>query len=201
MKGISSNLNKEIRNLLLQCGGFESEQRVNTLFTDQRINSWAHDIPQANTPFDRVNNLIAFLHKRFNTHGQNGLVLFLNVLQDTVPKNDSCHPELASISYALELELAKNLSGKSEGMHPSPSSQIGNPHFAQAAKLYDTLKIRFSLKELKELCLYLNIDSDDIEHRSRDELARGIIEFMQRRNNLFGLEEMIVQIRPDIKFN
>ncbi|MFN8476182.1 MAG: hypothetical protein U0822_28710 [Anaerolineae bacterium] len=66
--------------------------------------------------------------------------------------------------------------------------------------LLDTLDRRFSLDELKELCFRLDVSYDDLPGAALREKARGLIEYLQRREALAALLRVGLQLRPDIRW-
>jgi hypothetical protein len=100
--GIPSNLLKQLRTALLECGPFTSDQELKAVFVDERLSPWHHQIPQAQNPTERVERVVEFLHTRHNDKRENALALFLRVLSERPDKGDACHQHLADLGSELE---------------------------------------------------------------------------------------------------
>ena len=64
MKAIDPNIYMKLRNNLLESGFFNDDAKLNTLFVDFRLHPWRFRLPQANTPINRVDLTIAYLHAK-----------------------------------------------------------------------------------------------------------------------------------------
>lgn len=94
---------------LLECGPFNNEGQIRALFTDERIYTWRHNMPDANSPQARVNALIDHLHKRFDSNmGENALVLFLLVLLEGVSPQDDCQGRMVALADELRTALGNS---------------------------------------------------------------------------------------------
>jgi hypothetical protein len=102
--GISANLLKQIQDTLLACGPFASQAALSATFIDSRISIWRQALPETNSAAGRITELIAFLMDRYNPEGENGLVLFLQVLSDQFDERDKCHHKLLQCANALKNE-------------------------------------------------------------------------------------------------
>ena len=102
--GISAQLHKQIQGTLLACGPFASQAALSVIFVDSRISAWQSGLPEANSAASRVTGIIDFLLDRYNTEGENTLVLFLQVLSDQLDERDSCHHQLLQLANALKNE-------------------------------------------------------------------------------------------------
>ncbi len=103
--GISTDLVRQLRTLLLDCGSFETNQNLRTIFVDERLYPWRNRLPESHNPAQRVESIIDFLHNRQNDRGENALVLLLRVLETRVEPGDACRERLAAMAVALEQEL------------------------------------------------------------------------------------------------
>jgi outer membrane protein assembly factor BamB len=127
MTGIPSDIHAELRESLLNCGPFESDRQLRTVFADARLSPWRHSLPQADNVTDRVGGTILFLvGKRRADTKENALVLFLRVLSDGLDPADECHSRLAELADALELALAGSVS-------PAPHPTTIQPAKAKAS--------------------------------------------------------------------
>lgn len=76
-----------------------------------------------------------------------------------------------------------------------------NPSFAGShfeAKLAELLNQRFNLQELKDLCLDLNIDFENIAGSVKKEKAQELTKYFARRDVLDQLVAAITSARPDV---
>ena len=99
-------LTTRIRKALLDCGPFASDEAVANLFQlAERLAPWRYSVPQASTPRNRVNAVVAYLNNRWNTNGENGLVLLLQTLRDEYD-GDICAQRLAALAQELEQSVS-----------------------------------------------------------------------------------------------
>lgn len=101
MDGIPPDLLHRLRDFLLRCGPFESDQDLAVLFVDNRIYMWLHGVPVADTVRERVDRLITYLFDLYNSDGENALVLFLCVLRDHFCREDKCYQQAIELSVEL----------------------------------------------------------------------------------------------------
>ena len=95
-------LTSRIRKALLDCGPFANDAAVADLFQlAERLAPWRYSVPQASTPRNRVNAVVAYLNNRWNTDGENGLVLLLKTLRDE-NDGDICAARLGALAQELE---------------------------------------------------------------------------------------------------
>lgn len=103
MKALSPDLLKQLRRVLTRCGPFEEERELRALFVDERLALWQEDLPHANSPGARVDLLVEYLYDKYHRdHAENGLVLFLAVLQDSLSEADACHEEVERLGRRLQ---------------------------------------------------------------------------------------------------
>lgn len=106
MPSITPNLYTELQETLLRCAPFESDKELKAIFVDGRIAPWASLVPQATSARERVQATIDRLGRQTRQDtDQNGLVLLLQVLRDTVPVEDSLHGALDSLAERLTAEF------------------------------------------------------------------------------------------------
>ena len=86
MNGLSAQLYKALRNVMLDCGLCKSQQQVESYFTVLPLSIWRNKIPSSATSSvdGRVNALIDFLHKQNTKDGDNALHLFLQIAPRTI---------------------------------------------------------------------------------------------------------------------
>lgn len=104
-ESISPVLYSQLRDTLLNCGTFTTDQELRSLFVDSRIRPWRDLIPSAPSPASRVEAIVDLLHNKYRNTQENALVLFLHVLLDRNDSNTSCHQNLAKIANELTVEL------------------------------------------------------------------------------------------------
>ena len=99
--GIPANVFLELRDALDASGYFASIRRVHTLFGDGRLAPWAGRVPEADSPFGRIEEAIEFMKRQEAATGENGLVLLLQVVADRVDPADACHARLQALAQRL----------------------------------------------------------------------------------------------------
>lgn len=118
--GLSSAMYRRVAQALVASGYFDERQRLQTVFTDERIALWRDEVPDGSSPSARVDAVIAFLLERQNVqHQENGLVLLLRALTDRMPAEDLAHEQLATAAALLARELAG--AGESGGEPAEPA--------------------------------------------------------------------------------
>lgn len=92
----------QLQETLLRCDPFESKRALRAIFTDNRIELWANQLPEADTPKARVEAVIDWLNgKTHHDLGENGLLLLLQVLRDRTHPNDQLHVDLSELIEQL----------------------------------------------------------------------------------------------------
>lgn len=99
--GLSPKLSHDVQAALLDCGPFSSGNSLRAAFSDDRISTWRHRLPDANSSAERVEAIVDFLFHRQNDSGENGLALLLQVLGERTPPGDSCHQRLLALAEAV----------------------------------------------------------------------------------------------------
>lgn len=103
---MSATLYQALCKILQECGPFASTEALRAIFAHPRLRPWQESLPETNSSQERVEQVIAFLADRFNTQGQNALVLLLQVLRDRLHPEDLCHARLNRVAADLAAELA-----------------------------------------------------------------------------------------------
>ncbi len=101
-EGIPGILLNRLRTALIRSEKFESNRSLKALFVDGRIITWRSGLRQPDSTEDRVMQVIDYLHQRFNSRGENALVLFLHVLKEQLPPEDAGYRELDELIGSLE---------------------------------------------------------------------------------------------------
>lgn len=123
MSGLPADLLSELHRILPRCGPFQSDEALEAVFIDQRINTWSNEVPQTTNRRERVTYLVEFLWEKYNEHGENGLLLFLRVLQD----------EATGDCVELLRELADRVAREVNNLNPPRETE-------QAIKLIEGLR-------------------------------------------------------------
>lgn len=132
--GLSPAIYRQVAQALVGSGYFDERQRLQAVFTDQRIALWRDDVPEASSPAARVDALIAFLLERHNVqHQENGLVLFLRALTDRMPADDLAHQQLAAAADLLSREVAAAAEG--DVGRPEPAGRTATEQTPEASAL------------------------------------------------------------------
>jgi len=124
----------QLREALLDCGPFENDSQLKSVFAHAKLRPWRHSVPQAANPADRVDAVIAFLvEKQRAGTKENALVLLLRVLSERLDPADECHSRLDRLAGELELALGGRASTTprpdttSQPTEPKPASQAPRP--------------------------------------------------------------------------
>ena len=135
---------KAIRETLLRASAFESDPSLRAVFADPRLQPWRHNVPQAGNPAGRVSAVMAYLHDRRNTQGQNALALLLAVLGEQesgelwmalMALADELDPAVVAASPAAPAKLVRQ--------HAAPQS-LPDPPPAEPADPYTTFDLHIS---------------------------------------------------------
>lgn len=105
MAGLSSSTRRQLNQVLLSCGPFDSDRALRAVFIDERIRVWHNSVPEAANRQGRVDLMISWLYERQNARGENGLVLFLQVLVDNTLPEDGCRQRLERVRMLVEQEV------------------------------------------------------------------------------------------------
>ncbi|NBD36230.1 MAG: hypothetical protein GVY30_09570, partial [Chloroflexi bacterium] len=100
-------LNK-VREALMECGPFGSNEELRAIFADPRIVQWRNRLPEGSSRLLRVNFLIQFLLDAWNTNGENALILFMIVASEQYAETDPCRKTLKDLTGELEPALIQD---------------------------------------------------------------------------------------------
>jgi hypothetical protein len=173
MAGISSNLLSKLRRTLADCAitEFSNDQTLSVIFQDQRLSAYQNSLPQANSPRERIDILIAFLSNK-RQYGKNVLVTFLEVMAASQPEGDDCKNTF--------LELAQELKAELGGAAPANNVvAIRALNSQERVTLREYLTARFSLSELRTLAFDLAIDYESLPS-SKNEFTTELITYVER---------------------
>lgn len=101
-------LHNRVREALMECGPFGSNEELRAIFADPRISQWRNSLPEGSSRSLRVNFLIQFLLDAWNTNGENALVLFLIVASEQYEPIDPCWKMLKDLARELEPALIQD---------------------------------------------------------------------------------------------
>jgi len=107
MPSLSPSLQSRLRNALLKCAPFNSDDALRVIFNnDARIAVWKHTVPEAVTPASRVSFLVSQFMDAWNAEGQNALSLFLCALNDALEcGSEDLAKELCALSVEVHTAL------------------------------------------------------------------------------------------------
>jgi len=74
------------------------------------------------------------------------------------------------------------------------------PRASPVVTLRQILVERFSLEELRDLCMDLQIDHESLPHNTKTALVRELVTYCQRRERVTELSAMVQRLRPDISW-
>lgn len=129
--GIPPALCRRLREVLLRCGPFSSDEALRHIFTDQRIYLWRYKLPRAEDSEDRVGRVIDVLHDLYNTSQENALALLVCVLRDLKDPGDACHLQLAELAADVGKCLCRTPAARSTAPFPTV---VDIPHFIDREK-------------------------------------------------------------------
>jgi formylglycine-generating enzyme required for sulfatase activity len=102
MSGLPSDLNKRLRDTLVMCPQFDTDENLRAIFVDERIFPWRNALSQAISRNSRVQLAINFLYEQQNIRNENALVLLLQVLSECVDLGDILCHKLSALADEVE---------------------------------------------------------------------------------------------------
>ena len=78
--------------------------------------------------------------------------------------------------------------------------KVDRPAAVDAAALQQFIAEYFSLDEMRDLALRLEVDFEDVAGETKDGKARGLVSYMKRRKRLVELSDLARQLRPEGRF-
>jgi len=106
MPSLPPPLQNRLRDALLKCAPFGSNDALRAVFSDARISAWQHNVPEAVSSASRVSFLVSQFMDAWNAGGENALSLFLCALSDFPDRGAQCSTEDLC---ALSAEMHKTL--------------------------------------------------------------------------------------------
>ena len=80
----------------------------------------------------------------------------------------------------------------------APETQCDAVELTESARLLACLGDNFSMEELRVIVIALEIDWDELAGSTKSGKAAGLIEYLQRREQLAELDAFIRHFRPDL---
>jgi hypothetical protein len=183
----TSNIHSRILKTLRDCDLIHNERQLRAVFADPRLQLWQGFLPVGSENLAMLlEETVAMLIKRSNKAGEQAIVLFLQVLQERVDPHDWCHEQIETLIAERRLESTTTDTSSTIEETISPIN------------LLNILRTRFNLNELRELCLYLEVNFEDVPGESLSRKALELVTYSQRRNRLPELIQIITTLRPDI---
>ncbi len=106
MPSLPPPLQNRLRDVLLKCAPFGSNDALRAVFSDARIAAWQHNVPEAATSASRVSFLVSQFMDAWNADGENALSLFLCALVQFPDRGAQCP---TADLCALSAEVHKTL--------------------------------------------------------------------------------------------
>lgn len=100
------DLYRQIKNILIASGQFETDSSVKHLFVDTRLAPWRNRLPTSSNLDERVASIITLLDNQFDSQGEPALISLTMVLLDRVHIGDICHKQLTDLREVLSRKLA-----------------------------------------------------------------------------------------------
>jgi len=101
MLTIPTDIQQQLRTVLLNCEPFDSQTQLKAIFVDDLLTQWRDHLPEANNSASRVEMLVDFLSRQSSDHG-NGLLLFLQILARYYDPFDERHQQLQELTTSLQ---------------------------------------------------------------------------------------------------
>lgn len=116
MLNISANEFKLLRKTLLQCGPFESNQKLRAVFAHPLLQPWQAGLPEAENAMDRVDILIDYLKNAYRDTGEPVLPIFLRILAERYDPQNRCYGLLSNLAGNLDHSFVKSYSDVQEAV-------------------------------------------------------------------------------------
>ncbi|MDF5726661.1 MAG: caspase family protein [Rhizonema sp. PD38] len=158
MPGIPPELHTRLRNALLECEQFASNDALQSVVSPYPpLKPWRFNLPQTNSIPSRVDAVIGYLvGKRRSDTQENALVLLLHLLSTLIDKEDERHHQL--LNLAAELQDAFENNSTTNKSKPTTEPKI-NPR-GNAVKTNDEPQERRPIKNRWALLVGVNSYND-----------------------------------------
>mgnify|MGYP001089895505 CR=1 FL=1 len=213
--GLLPDLHKRLRDTMITCPQFRSNEELRTAFVDARIRPWRDTLPQAANIDSRVRGIINYLYERRNTEGKNALVLCLQVLGECVDPGDALCSELLALADEVEAYLkigqAKHVSSPpvtksltDQKLTPIPTNVVPD-----VTCKVDMVGLRAELErydavQIESLCLdhFSQVYDKFGRGLRRDEMTNLLLDYVRRRPEEAGrLSKLLVHDVPQQQFS
>ena len=126
MPGIPPDLHHRLRNALLECEQFASDDALKAVVVSYApLKPWRFSLPQANSIPGRVDAVIGYLvDKRRSDTQENALVLLVCLLADRIPEGDERHQQLVDLAVELEDAIGNNLTINQPKLTTEPTTNV-----------------------------------------------------------------------------
>lgn len=140
MKGIPSNILREIQQILLECDEISTNARLMAMFNDPKLLPFKFGLPEASNYSERVDLLIDFLSSKKLRTGESVFIVFLEILKSRISEEDDRHERLAkTISALMEPAAHSEMKQSSANLLSESQTSISN----SAAEKYHQLINRY----------------------------------------------------------
>src|SRR5260370_4233400 len=149
MSGVPNALYFRLRNHLLDCGPFNSNEQLRDIFANTLIIPWRNQLRDATSRDERVDALITLLMDRHRIDIQtNALVLFMGILRDRTDPATSCYHQLASVMKDLDSAFQVNSPSR-----PPRSLEEANPQNQRMMFTADLIRLVESIEAVGQVNL------------------------------------------------
>jgi hypothetical protein len=194
MTNLTSDQLSRVRQTLIKCAPFRTERQLRPYFDDPRISAWQNRLPtQSESKMELVVDIISLLKNRFSSQsGENALVLFLDVVSENVEEDDLCQQQIATLAAELRGAIPAE-----KILEPPPSKPVAVPQNARVL-LLDILTTYFDEGELKDLCVHMDLDFENLAGPTKKDKDRELVLYCERHNQMANLIYTGRQLRPEI---
>ena len=136
--------------------------------------------------------IVCLQHRGYvNYEGYDNFKLLKNILDWLADRSD---PNTSPVSRSVQ--------GSDHGHSAGAENLVSERETFGKSKfrilLLNVLTDRFDVEELKNLCFYLNVDYDNLPAEGKNNKARELVQYLENRQRLSELKELIREQRPDI---
>ena len=191
-KDLPLNLYERLRQTLAQANSLLSEEQVELLFSHPLLLPWQQQLafPRGNFTM-RIRYLLSFLTPLYHEQQQQSvLVIFLRVLAEEIPIEDTRRNQIVQLAEDIEEHLQK--SSLANEYNLQLSTQITQQDLRQK------LIKHFNINELKDICFDLNIDYELLSGNNKADIVRELILHLDNRGRLGELVAIIRRERANI---
>ena len=191
MNGIPPDLNKRLRDLLLETDIIHNSRQLLGLFSDERLRPWRNGLPQSDNAQARVDLLIDYLHnKTHKSFQENALILFIKVLSQRIDPGDNLHANLEHLIGDL-------IVAREYRSYLPFQSKYGRELVSIAGLMRDSI----NLSELKSICFELVVDYDELPGGILSEKTHELVLFLNRQERIPELLALMQKLRPKIDWS